>query len=32
MVAMARAQTRDAMLPRFRAVIDGLQAEAGSEG
>ena len=32
MVAMARAQARDAMLPRFRAVIDGLEAEAGSEG
>ncbi len=32
MVGMARAQARDVMLPRFRAVIDNLEAEGGSEG
>ncbi len=32
MVGMVRAQARDVMLPRFRAVIDNLEVEAGSEG
>lgn len=32
MVGMTRAQAREAVLPRFRAVIDNLEVEAGSEG
>ncbi|HEX2552490.1 MAG TPA: hypothetical protein VHL98_02230 [Microvirga sp.] len=32
MVGMAKAGARDAVLPRFRALIDNLEVEAGSEG